>query len=111
LALRRIRLRGLSGGEGVATGCCLATAARDVLVLAVQGFGTAAQRAAAIVETVVAYAVALAKIPDDVGKTSGITVGRAVAAVLAELFGTDQIAFTMTSGAQNLPHLLDRICP
>jgi hypothetical protein len=63
----------------------VATAARDVLVLAIPSFGTPAQQVAAIAEADAAYTAALTKIPDGAGKTSGITVGRAAAAAIVGL--------------------------
>jgi PAP2 superfamily len=63
----------------------VATAARDVLVLAVPVFGTASQQATAIAMADAAYTAALAKIADGPGKTSGIAVGRAAAAAIVGL--------------------------
>ena len=63
----------------------VATAARDALVLAVPGFGSAAQQAAAIAMADTAYTGALAKIPEGPAKTSGVAVGRAAAAAIVSL--------------------------
>jgi len=63
----------------------VATAARDVLVLAVPVFGTPSQQATAIAMADAAYTSALAKIADGPGKTSGVAVGRAAAAAIVGL--------------------------
>jgi hypothetical protein len=63
----------------------VATAARDVLVLAIPAFGPAAQQAAAIATAEAAYTAALAKLPDGEGKARGIAVGRAAAAAIVSL--------------------------
>jgi hypothetical protein len=63
----------------------VATAARDVLVLAVPGFGTPLQQAAAIAMADAAYSTALARVPDGPAKTSGVAVGRAAAAAIVSL--------------------------
>jgi hypothetical protein len=73
-------------GEANATPeAAVATAARDVLVLAVPVFGTATKQATAIAMADAAYTAALAKIVDGPGKTSGIGVGRAAAAAIVGL--------------------------
>lgn len=63
----------------------VATAARDVLVLAVPAFGTASQQAAAIAMAEAAYSAALAKVPEGPAKTRGVAVGRAAAAAIITL--------------------------
>ena len=75
----------VAADPGATPEAAVATAARDVLVLAVPVFGTEAQQAAAIAMADAAYTAALAKIPEGSGKAAGIAVGRRAAAAIVAL--------------------------
>jgi hypothetical protein len=67
-----------------APAAAIAAAARDVLVGVIPAWGKPEQRAKAVAMVDSAYAAALAKVPDGLGKNGGIAVGqKAAAAMLA----------------------------
>ncbi len=70
---------------GASVDAAVATAARDVLVMAVPAFGTVPQQVTAIAAVDAAYTAALAKIPDEPAKASAIAIGRAAAAAIVAL--------------------------
>jgi len=67
----------------------IAAAARDVLVGVIPAWGKPEQRAKAMTMVDNAFAAALAKVPDGVGKTAGITVGQKAAAAMLAARNTD----------------------
>jgi hypothetical protein len=69
----------------------VATAARDVLVLATPAFGTPSQQATAMAAADAAWTTALAKIADGPGKTAGVALGRAAAAAIVNLRRDDGV--------------------
>jgi hypothetical protein len=69
----------LPGGSPEAA---IAAALHDVLAGVIPSFGTAAQQAAALLETDTDYAASLALIPDGAAKADGVTAGQAAAAAI-----------------------------
>ena len=67
----------------------LAAAARDTLAGVIPGWGKPDQQAKALAIVEVAYAAALAKIPEGSPKTNGITVGQAAALAMLTARKTD----------------------
>jgi hypothetical protein len=80
---------------GTSPAAAIATAARDVLMGVLPGYGTAAQRQKAQEMLDQAYGAALAKIPDSPQKGHGITIGRGAA--------TAMLAARKNDGAANKP--------
>jgi membrane-associated phospholipid phosphatase len=72
-----------------APAAAIAAAARDVLVGVIPSWGKPEQRAKALAIVDGAYAAALAKVPDGVGKTGGISIGQGVAKAMLAARKTD----------------------
>lgn len=70
---------------GASPEAAVAAAAHTVLVGVVPGFGTPAQRIAALAAADEAYASALARIPDGSARTAGVAAGRAAGAAIVLL--------------------------
>src|SRR5262245_22775186 len=72
-----------------APAAAIAAAARDVLVGVIPAWGKPEQHTKALAVVDGAYAAALAKVPDGVGKTSGIAIGQGVAKAMLAARKTD----------------------
>ena len=94
---------------GAAPGAAVAAAMRDALIGALVGFGTPEQGTKARERIELAYAAALAKVPDGRSKGDGIAVGQMAAAAMLNLRkgdrATDKVTYTAgTQPGQWRPH-------
>ena len=73
------------GDAGASPDAAVAAAAHTVLVGVIGGFGSPAQKGAALALVEQAYAAALAKVTDGPGRNKGVSVGRAAGAAMLAL--------------------------